>query len=691
MPAAPATGTRVAGERILAAAFLAGGALLALEVVWFRFLLLFLDGTTLVFALMLAVVLAGIGLGGLAGARAARRGWLSPRAAAAGAAVVVVVTYAAFGGVLELLAPLRTQFFLVAVLLSAFLMAPAALLSGFLFTALGAQLRERMGDAAAATGVLTLANTAGAMLGSLLAAFVLLPVAGLERSFFLLALLYALIVLAIPAPAGARWRGLRPALAAALVLALFPFGALTGTYYRDVEARFGARLLAAREGIAQTTFYLRHDFLGEPLFLRLATNSYSMASTAVGVQRYMKLFAWLPAALHPRIERVLLLCYGVGTTASAIVDLPEVKRIDVVDTSRDVLEMSDLVFREAAGHPLRDPRVSVHVEDARFYLQLTAERYDLITGEPPPPKMAGVASLYSREYFALMRDRLSPGGMATYWLPAYLLLEAEALAIVRAFCEAFADCSLWSGLNRDWILVGTRGGLAPVPRERFSRLWRGERIGGELRRLGIDGPAQLAGQFMADAATLRQVTSGVAPLTDDRPRRIRSALYAESSTPAYTLLMDAERGRERLAASAWAAEIAAESGEGFRRRGILDAALNPDLRRAGYSFWGNLAGLIRGTDLVELPRWLLGSGALVAQIAARRGAGDPLAAEHLAIDALARRRPPLVTDETRFAALTPWGQTVTAFHHCLGGAMPAWMRPREPSLAAWAARECAKP
>jgi hypothetical protein len=533
------------------------------------------------------------------------------------------------------------------------------------------------------------------MLGSLLAAFVLLPFAGLERSFFLLALLYGLIVLAIPAPAARPWRRLRPALAAAAVLLLFPFGAMTGTYYRDVEQRFGARLVAAREGIAQTTFYLRHDFLGEPLFHRLATNSYSMASTAVGVQRYMKLFAWLPAALHPRIERALVLCFGVGATARAVADLPEVKAIDVVDTSRDILEMSEVVFADPGRHPLRDPRVAVHVEDARFFLQLTPQRYDLITGEPPPPKMAGVASLYTQEYFALVKARLNPGGIATYWLPAYLLLEDESLSILRAFCGAFEDCSLWSGLNRDWILIGSNGGIAPVTRERFSRLWRMEGIGQELRRLGIDGPAQLAGQFMADAAALREIAAEVAPLTDDHPRRIRSALYAEPATPRYTVLMDAERGRQRLEAGPWTSilpsSIVAESREGFRRRGILDAAFYPELRRAGYSFWDDVAGLVRGTDLVELPRWLLGSGALAAQIAARRGADDPVAAEHLAVDALANRRPPLLVDEGRFAAMTPWGQAVTAFHHCLGGGMPAWMRPRDPSLAAWAARECAKP
>jgi spermidine synthase len=677
--------------RILAAAFLAGGALLALEVVWFRFLLLFLDGTTLIFAMMLAVVLGGIGLGGIAAAQLAKMGWLYAgiaRAAAAGAAVLVVATYAAF----DLLQPLARG----ALPLCLFLMAPGALLSGVLFTALGAQLRERMADAAGATGVLTLANTLGAMLGALLAAFVMLPFAGIEASFFLLGLAYAAAVLVIPGD-GNRLPRLQPALVAAVALALFPFGKMGETFHRGVEQRFDASLVEAREGIAQTTFYLSHEFLGEPLFYRLATNSYSMASTAVGVQRYMKLFAFLPAALHPRIERVLVICFGVGSTASAVADLPEVKAVDVVDVSRDILEMSDIVHPDAARHPLRDPRVAAHVEDGRFFLQTTARRYDLITGEPPPPKMAGVASLYTREYFQLMRSRLNPGGIATYWLPGYLLLESEALAIIRAFCEAFDDCSLWSGLNRDWILMGSRGGIAPVGFAHFSRLWRAEQTGAELARLGIDSPAQLVGQFMADADALRELSAKTAPLVDDHPRRIGSALHAEDA-PAYRWLMDAERGRERLETSPWAgilpSALLERSRNAFRRRAILDAALYPDLRGEQYDYWGDVAEVIRRTELVELPRWLLRSGARVAQIAARHGPTDPLAAEHLAIDALANRRPPDAMDQDRFTAMTPWGQTVTAFHHCLAGnsrharTLMGWMQQPDRAFLSWAEREC---
>jgi len=243
-----------------------------------------------------------------------------------------------------------------------------------------------------------------------------------------------------------------------------------------------------------------------------------------------------------------------------------------------------------------------------------------------------------------------------------------------------------------------------VPRERFARLWNLPRAGAELRRLGVERPIQLVGQFMADAAELRALTAATPPLDDDHPRRIRPALYAEAATPRYAELMSAERGRARLEGGAWARildpGLIAKGREGFRRRGMLEAAFYPDLRSEAYDFWADLAYLLTHTDLVDLPRWMLGSGARVAEIAARADRRDPLAAEHIAIDALAGRRSPAQMEPERFAALTPKAQVVTVFHHCIAGQrararelmtqIPPAVRADEAyrAFAAWAAKGC---
>jgi len=118
---------------------------------------------------------------------------------------------------------------------------------------------------------------------------------------------------------------------------------------------------------------------------------------------------WWALAVNPDARKALLISYGVGNTAKALVDTRQLESIDVVDISRDILELGVVAF-PGGDYPLRDPRVRVHVEHERFFLQTTKDRFDFITGEPPPPNAAGVVNLYSREYFQLVRDRLRQGG-----------------------------------------------------------------------------------------------------------------------------------------------------------------------------------------------------------------------------------------------------------------------------------------
>src|SRR6185503_11659685 len=164
-----------------------------------------------------------------------------------------------------------------------------------------------------------------------------------------------------------------------------------------------------------------------------------------------KLYVYWAMAMHPEARRALLVCYGVGNTAKALVDTRSLHSIDVVDISRDVLALSSVPYPPPAASPLTDPRVRVHVEDGRFFLSTTDQEFDLITAEPPPPMNSGVVNLYSREYFALLRSRLAEGGVVTYWLPVTQLSPAGAKSIARAFCDVFDDCSLWTGGGGDWM------------------------------------------------------------------------------------------------------------------------------------------------------------------------------------------------------------------------------------------------
>lgn len=645
---------------LCAAAWGCGFVLLALEVVWFRFLFLFARPDPLVFAVMLGVVLSGLGLGGLIASAWLRRGGSggSPAALAFAAGCVVVGVYALFPRALE---PIGTVYVGTAgtLWLAAVLTLPSALLSGVLFTAIGAALQREIGGATAATGWLTFANTTGGAVGSLVAGFVLLPGLGIERSLFALALGYGVVGAGLWAaargaqPARVPWRSAAiPAAALGAALLLFPHG-LMGRRYLTIPVERSRQsadftVKAIREGRTETSILLERRLRGEALDHQLITDGYSMAGTTVSSRRYMGLYAWWPVALAPAPKQALLISFGTGSTARALTATASLERIDVVDISRDILALADLVHPDPRRHPLRDPRVHVHVEDGRFFLQATDRRYDLITGEPPPPKLAGIVNLYTAEYFRLVYDHLAPGGLHTYWLPVHSLTVDDAKAILRAHCSVFADCSLWVGADQDWMLVGSRGARFHRSEAEFRRQWEDPAVGAELREVGIELPEQLGALFLADAETLAAWTRDAAPVTDDFPKRIsHHPREASRDDPVFEAWRDAEAAARRFAASAF---VRGAWPPGLRERTLayfpIQAIVNAISTRSGgrelpaEQRLEALRTVLGETPLETLPLWQVGTTRQVLEIlgrpAARRRSADELFV--LAAGQLAARR-----------------------------------------------------
>jgi len=658
-PAKPATAPLTTrAKRLLAAGFLAGGAFLALEVVWTRFLQLFVRSTSLAFAVMLAVILAGIGLGGMFAGWWLRREVDGRRIAAplalltAAAALLSFRLFEAASG-LEL-GGYQTVDWRYIMTLSTALMFPAAFVSGILFTALGEAFHREVGDRARSAGLVAMANTLGAMTGPLVAGFVLIPTMGMEATLFLLCALYVLPALlcagrTAPWPALGSNRFLQAAGAAfVLFLALFPFGVMQ-TYLKRACVEFlkdGESLVKTVEGVTGTLQYLRKDYLGQPLYYRLVTDGYSMASNDRGASRYMRLFAYFPEAVLPNPKSALLICFGTGSTASALVEDKRLERIDVVDISRDVLAGSKIVYSQPGTNPLDDPRVATHVEDGRFFLLATRKKFDIITAEPPPPMMAGVVNLYSREYFKLMRDRLNDGGMVTYWLPVFELSPDDAKAILRAFADVFDHVSLWNGDNFNWMMVGVKKPKGPKPAADFPALWREGATAAGLRQIAVEEPAQLGALFMLDGKALTDYLGDAKPLTDNYPKRLtgypQTPQDQQRDVAVHNAQMDALAARDRFAASAEAdlllpQPVKAEAEAWFETQQIFNVYLNnmipppPPLPAVNY--------VLSGTDLRVLPLWLMKSDLKKVEIVGNAlAAGMPPSAEtefQLGVKALA--------------------------------------------------------
>jgi spermidine synthase len=653
----------------LAAAFLSGFCLLALEVVWFRFLVLFVKGHSEAFPLMLGIVLAGIALGGLVASLLSRDddyGFASPVAFSAG--VLCVISYAEFPRFIEPLALSTITAPLAILQVGAPLMFPVSFLSGMLFTLLGAALRGHLTSESETAGVLTLANTTGAALGSLTGGFVLLPVLGMERSFFLIAVVYGTIgALLLMIGGSARTRPARRAVPRRMAyaaagtwlasLALFPFGSMEQRLLPIPVARWAQveaerRVMAVREGLTETVIYFERLVTGKPVSHVMLTNSFSMSTTGYGVRRYQKLYVYWPVAVHPDLRRALLIGYGVGNTAKAMTDSASLETIDVVDLSRDILAMNRLVYPNEADLPLHDPRVRVHIEDGRYFMQTTAQRFDLITGEPPPPGLAGVENLYTREYFQLLHDRLADGGIATYWLPLSDLSDVSARAILRAFCDAFEDCSLWNGSGTNLMMVGTRNAQVaageaqrPVSEQQFARQWNTPAVAAEMRRLGFEQPEQLGALFIGDADYLRRLIAGSPSLTDDDPKLIEATFSSqEAGSRLLGSVTDFVAARQRfqdspLITRLWPERLRAASLPYFEFQDVINAHMYGNLVRSAPAI-EDVHRVLTRSSLSTPVIWRLASNSDIQRIvveATPEELANPVLQFHLGIRLIAER------------------------------------------------------
>ena len=513
--------------RLLIASMGAGAVLLGLEVIWFRFLRLYVASTSVAFAVMLAVVLAGLAFGAILSTLVpeqseTRRRFLPVLLLLAASATLL--SYWLFPTPIAApnLPALDWTFARQIGRLSLALIFPVALLSGAILPTIVSCVQAEVLGRMNSTGLTILFNTIGAACGPIIAGFFLLPWLGFQSSLILCAITYAGLAVLTPKKTFSRVTTVTAGAAFVLILAVFPYHR-DATHLANARSPFkadGSVLLKKMEGTADTYQLLRRSLYSRPYYYRLVTDAYSMSGTHPRSQRYMRLFAYLPLALRPQGERALLIGYGVGVTADAFTKDARLKHLDIVDISKEVFDLASLYVGPGYSNPLEDSRVTTFVQDGRFFLQACPDRYDIITAEPPPLKMAGTVNLYTEQFFSLIRNRLTDGGIVSYWLPVYQLTTDETKAILRAFKNVFPNASVWANSDLEWVMIGINPPLSK-PDEKLSReLWHDPTSHADLVGIGLELPEQLSSLFVMDAEEIEQFTKGVLPLDDFYPKRL---------------------------------------------------------------------------------------------------------------------------------------------------------------------------
>jgi spermidine synthase len=463
---------------VLAAAGAVGFAFFLLEIVWYRMLGALLAGTVYTFGLILGVALAGMALGGLVyGIRAGRPLTLMAFAATSLLEAVAVAAPLALGDRLAvfalLLRPLGEAGMPAAVLgwsvVTAVVVLPAAVVAGAQFPLLIALLGRGRAGLGRDVGYATAANTAGAILGALVGGFGLMPLltaAGCWR--FAAALLGVLGVAAALLAGGGRRRLPLPAALAGLVLLLLAAPGPTAAF-RHSGIGAGRADLGPDPGPAAIEDWLRErrralvwEAEGVESSVALVGGTglaFSVNGKIDGHARYdaptQVMVGLLGALLHPGPARALVVGLGTGSTAGWLAEVPGVERVDVVELEPAVVE----VARRCASvnrHVLENPRVHLVFDDARETLLTSRERYDLVVSEPSNPYRAGTASLFSREFYRAVADRLADGGLFVQWLQAYEIDAAAMRTVYRTLGAELPFVETWQTHTRDLALLASR-------------------------------------------------------------------------------------------------------------------------------------------------------------------------------------------------------------------------------------------
>ena len=365
----------------------------------------------------------------------------------------------------------------------------------------------------AKVGSLLTWNTLGAVMGTLLTGFVLLPQAGLRNAFAVLALVLGMTALAV------AWRrtwiiGTAGAIAVCgLTLCVMTLGnegwqtVMSSGAYRMQETVYTKDLVTMWKKHIKVVFYEdgpdatvsvdQADGIAAPAVLSLRINGKADAGTSGDVDTQL-LLAHAPMLARPGAKDAFVLGMGSGITAGALLAYP-VEHIDVAENCEPVIRAARL-FEDWNHQVLDNPRVHIWHEDARTVLKLRRQLYDVIITEPSNPWTIGVGDVFSREFYELAARRLKPGGLVCQWFHTYEMQDDILDLILRTFSSVFPYMEIWDSSGGDLVILGSQQPWRTGP-DVFRQGFAIDRVCEDMRMMDVQSPEALMAKQLASQQT----------------------------------------------------------------------------------------------------------------------------------------------------------------------------------------------
>lgn len=541
---------------VLVTLFASGLTALAYEVLWTRLLTPILETSIYAFSGMLATFLFGIAWGSLSAAREAKSSvqplyrlatlelWIGTLAVIALILLPWIDPLGRAAGVDLTMLSLRNWIWKA--ISCVVILLPLAYCFGKQFPVAVRCFLADVDQPGFSTGKAYAINTLGAITGAFAGGFLLIPLLGSAKAMVVLAVLnVALGIVLFAVMPGTYRRSIWQPIALVVV---FVIGAVSmGDPYLQImmarlsdESQLGPNmeLYHYSENSAGTT--IAAGVPDEPRRRALLVNSVAM--TNLGTET--KLMAHLPYVLAKEPKRVLVICFGMGTTVRSASRHAELE-IDAVDLAPAVFETFGY-FHKDAQQVAESDHVRFHAQDGRHFLLVTESKFDVINVDAAPPlHSAGTVNLYSKEFFNLCKTHLTPTGVFCLWLPPSN--ESEIKMIMRTFLEVFPGASLWGGLESPgFYLIGGHRDFDLTPDERTEVAKRLAAIE-DLHEwtTGYSDPQKLEELYIFAPKELERFVAESPVVTDDHPLT-EFPLWRRIFVPSAKRILHANKIREAL-------------------------------------------------------------------------------------------------------------------------------------------------
>jgi spermidine synthase len=499
-------------------------------VIWTRILSLLFGATTYTFSLIVAAFLVGLGIGSSVGSAMARS-VPRPRVALAWCQLLLCAMIAWGSHVLTQSLPywpinpsisndpwftLQLDFVrcLWAVL-------PAAILWGASFPLALASVASPGEDPGRLVGGVYAANTVGAIVGSLAASLLLVAWIGSQHAQQVLIMLSMVSGLLVLEPVGGGEQGapMRSQIPGMILVAVaIGVGALLIRSVHEVPGLLIAygRFAATRVSQADEIIYKGEGMMASVAVSRLSNGVLNyhnagkvQASSEPQDMRLQRMLGHLTTLLPPQQKKMMVIGFGAGATAGAVSIEPRLESETIAEIESLVPKVVSTYFSEHNFDVAANPKVHIHIDDARHYLQTTKDKFDGITSDPLDPWVKGAAMLYTREFFEEVKTHLNPGGVVTLFVQLYESSPAAVKSELATFFEAFPNGVVFgnttNGEGYDTVLVGSVDPLHINVDEIQAKLSSPEyaKVAQSLREIGFNSAIELFSTFAGRAGDLQ--------------------------------------------------------------------------------------------------------------------------------------------------------------------------------------------